>query len=98
MKRGMITDEIKQKSIELLGYEVSQQELRLIPYVMYCLVNDDNIDMRKVNNAEREILMKWKEKGFIDSPSSDLAMSKEFYDAANQFIFIGYVKAIGRNK
>ena len=69
MSRGMITDEIKQKSIELLGYEVSQQELRLIPYVMYCLVNDDNIDMRKVNNAEREILMKWKEKGFIDSPS-----------------------------
>ena len=40
MSRGMITDEIKQKSIELLGYEVSQQELRLIPYVMYCLVNE----------------------------------------------------------
>ena len=98
MKRGMITDEIKQKSIELLGYEVSQQELRLIPYVMFCLLNNANVDIGKVNNAEREILMQWKEKGFIDSPSSDLVMSKEFYDAANQLIFIGYVKAVGRNK
>ena len=98
MKRGMITDEIKKKSKELLGYEVSQRELRLIPYVMYCLVNNTPIDILKVNNYEIEILIKWMEKGFIGPPLSDLVVSKEFYDAANQLIFIGYVKGSGRNK
>ena len=31
--RGQITDEIKAKSKELLGYEIDQKELRLMPYV-----------------------------------------------------------------
>lgn len=32
MSRGMLTEEIKAKSSELFGYEISQLELRLMPY------------------------------------------------------------------
>ena len=35
MSRGMLTEEIKAKSSELFGYEISKLELRLMPYVQY---------------------------------------------------------------
>ena len=35
MSRGMLTDEIRAKSKELLGYEITQVELRLMPYLQY---------------------------------------------------------------
>lgn len=98
MGRGMLTDEIKQKSVELLGYEITQRELRLMPYLIFCVTNDQNIEISKVNNEERKILMAWQEKGFVEAPSSNLAISKEFYEAANELIFIGYVVATERNK
>jgi len=31
-KRGQLTDRIREKSNELLGYKITQQELRLLPY------------------------------------------------------------------
>ena len=98
MGRGMLTDEIKKKSVELLGYEITTQELRLMPYLIFCVTNDQNIEISKVNNEERKILMKWQEKGFVESPAAALAINKSFYDAANELIFIGYVQATERNK
>ena len=34
---GMLTDEIKEKSIHLVGYGINQKELRLMPYPSTCL-------------------------------------------------------------
>lgn len=95
--RGMLTEEIKQKSQELLGYEITQEELRLMPYVLYCALNDQDIDPKKVNAEERKILMQWKEKGFIADPVSNLTISKDFYDAANEMLWLGYVIAVERD-
>lgn len=61
-KRGQLTDRIKEKSLELLGYEITQKELRLIPYLQYQMVNEQKIDPRKIDEEEREILSKWREK------------------------------------
>lgn len=64
--RGMLTDEVKKKSLELLGYEISLLELRLLPYVMYLVTNNIGVDPRKVNDKERKILAKWNKKGFVE--------------------------------
>ena len=47
--RGQITDEIKAKSKELLGYEIDQKELRLMPYVQCVMMNEQVIEPRKIN-------------------------------------------------
>ena len=65
MSRGMLTEEIKAKSSELFGYEISQLELRLMPYVQYCVLNNKDVDARKVNGDERLVLAKWTNLGFI---------------------------------
>jgi len=94
--RGMLTEEITQKSEMLLGYAISKKELRLMPYLIYCLTNNQNIDPSNIDAEERAILSKWREHGFIESPSSNLAVTKSFYDAANELIFLGYVLTTGR--
>ncbi|WP_107854459.1 hypothetical protein [Neisseria elongata] len=94
--RGMLTEEITQKSEMLLGYAISKKELRLMPYLIYCLTNNQNIDPSNIDAEERAILSKWHEHGFIESPSSNLAVTKSFYDAANELIFLGYVLTTGR--
>ena len=96
--RGMLSEEIKQKSQELLGYEITQEELRLMPYVLYCVLNDQDVSPRHINAEERNILMEWQKKGFISSHSSDLRVRKDFYDMANELLWIGYIVAVERDK
>lgn len=57
--RGQLSPEIERKSRELLGYAISQQELRLMPYVQHCAMNDGYINQTRVNPQEREILRQW---------------------------------------
>ncbi len=90
-KRGQLTQKIKDKSRELLGYEITQRELRLMPYVQYVMINDQKIEPRKVNSEEREILSKWRERGFIEGGAAGMAISEEFWNALHAILFLGYV-------
>jgi hypothetical protein len=90
-KRGELTDAIKAKAKELLGYEITQRELRTMPYIQYCVLNGQNIDPRKINAEERTILSDWRQKGFIEGGASDLAISKDFWDALHEILWISYV-------
>lgn len=90
-KRGMLTDRITEKSTELLGYEISQVELRLMVYIQYVMTNEQNIDPRKINQSERKILQKWREAEYIEGGAGGLYITKEFWDAICELIYLGYV-------
>jgi hypothetical protein len=90
-RRGQLTDRIREKSKQLLGYEISQTELRLMPYIQYVMVNKQRIDPNCVNGEERKILQKWRDAGYIEGGASGLAISKEFWDIINEIVFLGYV-------
>ncbi|WP_109078944.1 hypothetical protein [Aggregatibacter kilianii] len=98
MARGILTYEIMAKSKELLGYEITQEELRLMPYIQYCVLNDQNIEPFRVNSNERKILTGWRYKDYISAPSSDLKISKFFYDAICELLWMGYVASVERDK
>ena len=89
--RGMLTDRVKKKAKELLGYEITQKELRLMPYIQYTMMNEQKIDIRRVNGEEREILSRWRKKGYIEGGASGLSITKQFWDAINEILFLGYV-------
>ena len=92
--RGKVTDEIKELAKELLGIdELSTTELRLMPYIQYQMMNEQRIDPNKINSADREILQVWRDKKWIEGGASGLRISKEFWDAINQILWLGYVTA-----
>ena len=45
--RGKLTPEIKAKSEELLGYAITQRELRLMPYIQHVMMNDQRLDLNR---------------------------------------------------
>jgi hypothetical protein len=90
-RRGQLTDKIKAKSKELLGYEIGVTELRLMPYIQYVMTNDQRIDPRKCNQNERDVLSDWRKSGYIEGGASGLAITKEFWDIICDLIFLAYV-------
>jgi len=89
--RGQLTDRIKQKSKELLGYEIDVTELRLMPYIQYIMVNEQRININHINDEERAILKKWREASYIEGGASGLRITKEFWDIICEIIMLGYV-------
>lgn len=90
-KRGQLTDRIKTKSKELMGYEINVTELRLMPYIVHVMMNSQKIEPIKINQEEREILAKWKEKSWIEGGASGLTISREFWDILTEIVLLGYV-------
>jgi len=90
-KRGQLTERIKAKSVELFGYEISQKELRLMPYILYEAQN--NKKANNVNEEEQKVLSSWIDRGFllITGLGNILSMSEDFWNKAHQIIFLGYV-------
>lgn len=95
--RGNLTDEVKAKSLELLGYEIDKTELRLMPYVQYRLMNHTELDMAHMNGDDREVLKRWKERGFLEGgvSSESLAVTKEFWNIILEIIWIAYPVQMG---
>jgi len=89
--RGQLTERIKAKSKELLGYEIDTKELRLMPYIQYTMTNWQKLDPNKVNEEERKILSKWRKAGHINGGAGGLGITKKFWDIINELIFLGYV-------
>lgn len=100
--RGQLSNRIKQRSVELLGYEITQRELRLMPYIQYQLANNQRIDPRSINEEERQILIDWVNKGYVIdgvsikgrpmmSENAKLKVTKKFWDSMLEIIWLGYV-------
>jgi hypothetical protein len=90
-KRGQLTERIKKRSAELLGYEMNVKELRLMPYIVYTMMNEQQIEPNKIDSEERKILRKWKDAGYIDGGASGLQITEEFWNILCEFVWLGYV-------
>ena len=100
MARGQLTEEVKAKSMELLGYEITRTELRLMPYIMDRIMNHAMIKGECVNQEDMDIIRAWKEKGYIDCANRcdirtgmlKIRISGEFYKIMSEILFVGYAQ------
>lgn len=91
MRRGMLTTEIKDLFEKLFDEDATKVKIRLLPYLMYVMVNSQKLDPEKINREERTILRSWKEKGYVSGGIAGMAITKEFWDKAQEVIFWSYV-------
>ena len=89
--RGVLTEEIQRIARRRFGRTITLRELRLMPYIQYVMVNEQRIDIRKINSEEREVLKKWREEKHIEGGASGLSITEYFWDTINEIIFQGYV-------
>ena len=92
-KRGELTEPVRAKMEKFLGRETSTDELRLLPYLQYQMMNEQRIDPAKINSDDRAILRLLKQGGHIEGGMSGLAMTREFWDFINDVLFDAYVAA-----
>lgn len=66
MARGILNDRVQSAALQTLRRPITQEELRLMPYVHYVMMNDQRIQPTHINAEERVILAKWREEGWIE--------------------------------
>ena len=89
--RGHLTDAVQAKATELLGRPITVCELRLMPYIQYQMMNDQRLDPRKCNQDDRDVLETWRKEHHIEGGASGLAITKAFWDAINEVLWLSYV-------
>jgi hypothetical protein len=89
--RGAMSEEIQKVAIEKLGRRITLRELRLMPYVQYVMMNEQVIIPSRINQEEREVLSNWRKEGHIEGGASGLMITKEFWDAMSEILWLGYV-------
>jgi len=55
------------------------------------MMNEQKIDIRRVNNDDRLIMSKWRNAGHIEGGASQMGITKEFWDIICEIVFMGYV-------
>ena len=93
MARGVLTPEVQEVAKVQLGREITQGELRLMPYIQFLMMNEQKIDQQKINGEERDIWASWKKAGYADGGMTGMQISKKFWDALHEIVFIAYVKS-----
>ena len=89
--RGQLNEKCQELAREFLNREITTTELRLYPYLDYLMKNEQKIDPRRVNQADRDVLSILRKEEHIEGGASGLSMTKEFYDYINQVLWYGYV-------
>lgn len=89
--RGQLTPTIQAAAKRLLSREITQQELRLMPYVQYVITNGEGLERRKINQPEAIIISEWHERGYLPDPWADrLTCGRYFWDVLAELLWLAY--------
>ena len=93
--RGMLTDEIKEKAERYLGRKFTQKELRLYPYLQYCMLNSQKVERVRIDPDEQDILDKLVEENqVVREYPSFYKPTKRFCNFLCEILADGYVEIV----
>lgn len=90
-QRGMLTDEVQSIAKSFLGREIDIRELRLYPYLDYCLKNNSEWNLEQVKDVEVEKLNILQTEKHVMYGISYFRCTREFYDYLQNVLALSYV-------
>lgn len=91
-ERGMIIDSVKTRAKEVLGREITQEELRLFPFLDYSWKNGGYVDRNKLSGEEMNWIAGYDEVGLCKWDCGYSFPTKKFYDFVQECLFETYVQ------
>lgn len=88
-KRGCLNPEVQKIAKGFLGREITTRELRLYPYIDYCIKNDKP---EQINEEKVEILKRLSQEEHVVSMQSIIMCTREFYDYMQDVLAESYVE------
>lgn len=92
MTRGNLTPKVQKLALSYLNRKISQTELRLYPYLNYCLKNFNEIDLRLISKEEKDILSQLEAEENLSIQGNKLFVTKQFYDYLQKVLAETYVE------
>lgn len=91
--RGQLNEDVQKLSQAFFGRDITLTELRLFPYIDYCLKNGGKFDPRKINAQEVDICCEYTKKypQHFNFTLCEIEISKEFYQFIQDVLWIAYV-------
>ena len=90
--RGFLCESIQDKAIQFLGFEISQKELRLYPFLDYSVKNGGYLDRSKMDGEEMKIIKRLQEQGHVKRTFDGyFYTTKAFYDFMQSVLADSYV-------
>lgn len=95
--RGSLTIESQKIAKEFLGKELQTFELRLFPYIDYCLKYDSKIHCDKVNDEEISFIYELEKNGHLNiiecfPAYMKFKCTKNFYDFLQEILWETYIE------
>lgn len=91
--RGKLTYKIQEIAVKFLKRPINKTELRLYPYIDFCLKNGGILDWNKINHDEFEILKNLEhEKYLLITGDTFITVTRKFYDCMQDILAEAYVE------
>lgn len=92
-QRGVFSEAERGSADAVLGRQLTEGELRLMPYLIHCAMDQQPVDRSKITPDEKEILKDWTERGICRCYPFNVpvAATKEFWRLMADAVFDAYV-------
>lgn len=90
--RGKVTEEAQKIANKYLKRDITQVELRLYPYLDFCIKNMNCYDRRKMSCEELDILEQLHDEGHVFYTVHKLFCTRNFYDYLQEILAETYIE------
>jgi hypothetical protein len=89
-QRGQLTEDIKNRAIEVLMRPIDQDELDLMRHAMQCALSGRSLTEGITGTSQGDALARWVAAGWVWGEEGNLRLVREFWEICAQLVWDAY--------